>query len=125
VGNKTSWNTYTLLGYRVYDNCFQFDTQWKKMQENKGDALQFIWFVYMYHINRSLELPATLDRWADDIAKPYLETNRPNILNANTDDPRKARRHYDESDLMETDEQEEKSQQRKNGKLSGRKRILR
>ena len=108
VGNTTSWNQYIVLGYHVYDNCFQFDTQWKQMQKNNGDALKFIWFVYSYHLSHSMEIPTTLAKWANDIAKPYLEENRPETLNPNTDDPRKACRHYDEPDQLETDELEQK-----------------
>ena len=121
VGNTTSWNQYIVLGYHVYDNCFQFDTQWDEMQKNEGDALQFIWFVYSYHLSRSMEIPTTLAKWANDIAKPYLEENRPDTLEPNTDDPRKGRRHYDEPDLMDTDENEQTKPAAEEWKIVGKK----
>ena len=38
VGNASTWERYITFGYHVYDHCFQFETQWKKMQENEMDA---------------------------------------------------------------------------------------
>ena len=104
VGNVTTWNRYIALGYHVYDNCFQFDTQWGLMQKDEGDVLQFIWSVYSYLMSRSMDIPPPVDRWAIDIAKPYLQKHRPATLDVNTDDPRQARRHYDEPDLMDIDD---------------------
>ena len=74
------------------------------MQKDEGDVLQFIWSVYSYVMSRTMEIPSPLDRWAIDIAKPYLQKHRPDTLDFNTDDPRKARRYYDEPDLMDIDD---------------------
>jgi hypothetical protein len=43
------------------------------------------------------------ERWAQDIAKSYLSTHHPKALIVNTTDHRSARRHYDDADLMDTD----------------------
>jgi hypothetical protein len=119
VGNAMTWNRYIVLGFHAYDNCFQFDTQWQKMQQNEGDVLQFNWSVYNYHLSRDLELPAPLESWATDIAKPYLTVNRPAAIEVDTTDPRKARRQYDESDLMEVDDPNTKPKADENWKLVG------
>jgi hypothetical protein len=37
------------------------------MKENEMDALSFIWTVYSYHLNRALDVPTKLERWAIDI----------------------------------------------------------
>ena len=47
-------------------------------------------------------IPSLLERWALDIAKPYL-LQHSHSLTVDTTDPRQARRVYDEPDLMEVD----------------------
>jgi hypothetical protein len=72
VGNVSTLKKYITFGYHVYDHCFQFKTQWEKMRENEVDALTFIWYMCFYHVNRALDIPTKLERWAIDIAHPYL-----------------------------------------------------
>ena len=67
------------------------------------DALTFIWTVYSYHLSRALDIPTKLERWAIDIARPYLLNNLPSALTPDTTDPRNARLNYDEPDFMDFD----------------------
>ena len=120
MGNATTWNRYIVLAFHAYDNCFQFDTQWQKMQKNEGDVLQFIWSVSNYHLSRDLEIQARpLKSWDTDIVKPHQTVNRPEAIEVDTTDPRKARRHYDEPDLMEVGELSTKPKADENWKLVG------
>ena len=84
------WERYISCGYHVYDHCFQFETQWEGVQENEMDALIFIWHVYFYHINRALDIPMKLKRWAINIACPYHLNNLPSALTPDISDPRNA-----------------------------------
>ena len=104
VGNANTWNTYVLFGYHAYDHCFQFDTQWERMRQNQNDVLKFVWESYCYLISRGMKIPKKHERWAQDIAKPYLSKYLPNALTVDTTDPRRARRDYDEEDLMDTED---------------------
>lgn len=104
IGNATTWHRYITFGYHSYDHCFQFDTQW-----DECDTLKFIWHTYQYHQNRSIDIPIRLERWAIDIAKPYLTTHLPTALNPDVTDPRNARHTYLEPDLMDVDESDSKS----------------
>ena len=108
VGNPTTWHRYITFGYHVYDHCFQFDTQWERMSKNRTDTLKFIWESYCYQTSRDLPISSHLERWAQDIAKPYL-LHHSHSLGVDTTDPRKARRVYDETDLMEVDEDSEEN----------------
>ena len=101
VGNAHTWNHYTLFGYHAYDHCFQFDTQWQRMIHNQTDTLKFIWESYCYLLSRGMKIPKKMERWAIDIARPYLETNMPSALTVDTTNPRSARRIYDEDEIME------------------------
>ncbi|KAI2505072.1 hypothetical protein MHU86_9348 [Fragilaria crotonensis] len=101
VGNASTWEKYITLGYHAYDHCFQFETQSERMKENEMDALTFIWNVYSYHLNRALDMPPKLERWAIDIARPFLLNNMPSALSPDTSDPRNARLNYEEPDFME------------------------
>jgi hypothetical protein len=102
VGNPTTWHRYVSFGYHAYDHCFQFDTQWERMSKNQTDTLKFIWESYCYQTSRDLLISPILERWAQDIAKPYL-IHHSYTLDVDTTDPRQARRMYDEPDLMEVD----------------------
>jgi hypothetical protein len=104
VGNANTWNTYILFGYHAYDHCFQFDTQWERMRQNQNDVLKFVWESYCYLISRGMKIPKKHERWAQDIAKPYLSKYLPTALTVDTTDPRRARRDYDEADLMDTED---------------------
>jgi hypothetical protein len=108
VGNATTWNTYILFGYPAYDHCFQFNTQWERMCRNQTDALMFVWESYCYLISRGMKIPKKHERWAQDIAKPYLTKHHPNSLTVNTNDPRRARRSYDEVEVMDIDANDDK-----------------
>ncbi|KAI2499330.1 hypothetical protein MHU86_15174 [Fragilaria crotonensis] len=103
VGNPSTWERYITFGYHAYDHCFQFETQWERMKEIEVDALTFIWNVYSYHLNRALDMPEKLERWAIDIARPYLLNNLPSALTPDTTDPRNARLIYEEPDFMDFD----------------------
>ena len=103
VGNPTTWHRYITFGYHVYDHCFQFDTQWERMSKNRTDTLKFVWESYCYHIAKDLPISSHLERWAQDIAKPYL-LHHSHSLEVDTTDPRQARHVYDEPDLMEVDD---------------------
>jgi hypothetical protein len=100
VGNATTWNRYFLFGYHAYDHCFQFDTQWKRMSQNQTDTLKFIWEGYSYLLSRGMKIPKKMERWAIDIARPYLQIHLISALTVNSTDPRSARRIYDEDEIM-------------------------
>ncbi|KAI2512349.1 hypothetical protein MHU86_2011 [Fragilaria crotonensis] len=34
VGNSVTWSRYVVLGYYIFDDCFQFETQWNKLRKN-------------------------------------------------------------------------------------------
>ena len=59
VGNSVTWDLYITFGYYIYDDCFHFDQQWTKMGKDITGKYKFIWFAYMYHVNRYLEMPPT------------------------------------------------------------------
>ena len=54
------------------------------------DILTFIWHMYFYHVNRALDIPMKLERWAIDIACPYLLKNLPSAPTPNNSDPHNA-----------------------------------
>jgi hypothetical protein len=104
VGNPTTWNTYISFGYYAYDHCFQFETQWERMKRNEEDTLKFIWASYCYKTSRALAISTQMERWAKDIAQPYLLRNSPSSLHVDVTDPRQARKIYEEPELMEIDD---------------------
>ena len=57
VGNPHTWNQYVSLVYYVFDDCFQFETQWAKLSTNLTAKYKFLWFAYTYHTTRYLPVP--------------------------------------------------------------------
>ena len=51
------------------------------------DALTFIWHMYLYHINRALDMTTKLKRWAVDITHPNLLKNLSSALTPDITDP--------------------------------------
>jgi hypothetical protein len=109
VGNPTTWNQYVTLGYYVFDDCFQFDTQWMKLCTDLTKKYKFMWFSYTYYTTRHLEVPTQLSAWAIDIARPHLQTHLPDGYNPETKDPRDGRFDDSDDDMDSTDEDEKES----------------
>ncbi|KAI2499380.1 hypothetical protein MHU86_15092 [Fragilaria crotonensis] len=74
-------------------------TQWQRMIHNQTDTQVHLGEPATY--SRGMKIPKKLERWAIDIARPHLLTNKPSALTVDTTDPRSARRIYDEDEIME------------------------
>lgn len=108
VGNPITWDQYLSIGYYIYDDCFQFETQWTKMGSNLLAKYKFIWFSYQYHSNRYLMTADELEAWAMDIARPYLIKHAPDYT-PDTSDPRNGRFDETDDDIMEIDDERKQS----------------
>ena len=120
VGKALTWEKCITCGYHVYDHCFQFETHWERMQENEMDVLTFILHVYFYHVNRALDIPTKLKRWAIDIAHPYLLNNLSSALTPEISDPRNAWMDYEEPEFMYFDAEMESKIPANDWKMVGR-----
>ena len=71
-------------------------------------------------------LPTKLERWAIDIARPYLLNNLPSaLLSPDASDPRNARLNYEEPDFMDFDgDMDSKLPAKENWQLVGGKQKL-
>jgi hypothetical protein len=83
-GNPTNWNRYITLGLFVFDDCIDCDKAWSKMEEEPIMIHRAIWYNFMCHVDRELQVPDKLNAWATNISQPYLA-------------------HYDPTTLHETD----------------------
>ena len=88
------------------------------------DALTFIWHLYFYHINRALDMPMKLKRWAINIAHPYLLNNLPSTLAPDISNPCNAQKYYEEPEFMDFDTEMEAKIPANNWKLVGGKQKL-
>ena len=84
IGNATAWHRYVTLGYYAIDDCMIFDKEWKKFGSNPLIMYQIIWYNYLYHVDRMMEIPPKLYAWATAIAQPYLQQNNPALLQMET-----------------------------------------
>ena len=84
IGNATAWQRYITLGYYAIDDCLAFDREWRIFGTNPLMMYQIIWYNYMYHVDRAIDIPPKLYAWATAIAQPYLQQNNPNLLEMDT-----------------------------------------
>ena len=84
IGNATAWHRYITLGYYAIDDCMVFDREWKTFGTKPLMIYQIIWYNYMYHVDRAIDIPPKLYAWATAIAQPYLQQNDPNSLEMET-----------------------------------------
>ena len=108
LGNPTTWNRYVTLGYYIFDDFFQFDTQWTKLCTDLTKKYKFMWLFYAYHITRYLEVPTQLSAWALEIAYPRLQTHHPEAYNPVTTDPRDGRLDDSDDDMASVEEDQKK-----------------
>jgi hypothetical protein len=79
----TLWNRYlTLARYALIGPDFDSD-----MEVFDSDPLKVhcvVWYNYMYHIDRSMEVPPKLEAWATTLSEPYLQIENAPALSVDT-----------------------------------------
>jgi hypothetical protein len=60
--------------------------------------------MHSYHLNRKISQLAILEKWAMDIAQPYLTIHKTAELTMAITDPREACMNYNEQDPMDLEE---------------------
>jgi hypothetical protein len=81
--NPSAWYRYYTLGRYVVEG-FHFDTIWNGYED---DPLRFhlvIWYQYMYHVDRKMDISPKLDAWATTRANAYLAIHAKDILSIDT-----------------------------------------
>jgi hypothetical protein len=79
--NRTYWHRYFTLGRYVVDG-HTFDRILSNPDPKKAHCL--IWYQYMYHIDRKIDVPAKLEAWATLQSMAYLAKHEPGLLLLNT-----------------------------------------
>jgi hypothetical protein len=83
-GTPQNWLRYLILGYYVYDDCSKFDALWMKYSADPIICHRKVWYNFLYHVDRHLDISATLSAWATDVSQPYLQRHAPQFLDCNT-----------------------------------------
>ncbi|KAI2501849.1 hypothetical protein MHU86_12614 [Fragilaria crotonensis] len=83
-GDKVTWNRYLNLGYYAFDDCKEFVHHWSKFDEDPIGCHRMIWYNFMFHVDRKLDISSTLQAWATGISQPYLQTFAPHHLSIDT-----------------------------------------
>jgi hypothetical protein len=83
-GNATKWNRFTTLAYYALDDGMKFDKEWTNFESEPLTIHRIIWYNYMYHIDRDMDVVPKLNAWANQIAQPYLLEHDPAALDMDT-----------------------------------------
>lgn len=79
-----AWHRYVTLGYYAVDDGQIFEQEWNRSTENPVRIHQLIWYNYLYHIDRDMDIPPKLDSWATQISQQALQQWDPNSLMMDT-----------------------------------------
>jgi hypothetical protein len=79
-GTQTNWNRYVNLGLFVFEDCSECDKAWSVMEKEPLLIHHSIWYNFMCHVDRELQVPDKLNAWATNISQPYLAQHDPTTL---------------------------------------------
>ena len=79
----TLWNRYlTLARYALIGPDFDSDMEVFDSDPMKVHCV--VWYNYIYHIDRNMEVPPKLEAWAIQRSEPYLRTEKASALTVDT-----------------------------------------
>ena len=84
LNNPTKWNRYINLGYYAIMEGSMFDLEWFLMSTNPIKMYRIIWYNFLFHVDRDMDIPPLLNEWATKVSQPYLKTHDPASLDMNT-----------------------------------------
>ena len=70
-GSSTLWNRFLTLGFFSYSDCHNFDKLWERMTEDPLSVHRAIWYNFMFHVDRNLDVPDELNTWVMNITLAY------------------------------------------------------
>jgi hypothetical protein len=79
----TAWHRFVTLG-RNFVSFSSFETIWNNFDHNPLQLLLVIWYRYIYHVDRKLDVPKKLHDWANTHSLPYLSVNADKALPVDT-----------------------------------------
>jgi hypothetical protein len=83
-GSFVAWHRYITLGYYIYDDCNNFEAYWRQFVCKQTLCMKIVWFNFMYHVDRHLDIPLKLQTWATEVARPHLSQLDPVFLRIDT-----------------------------------------
>ena len=83
-GSKVAWHRYVILGFYVYDDCNDFDAFWRQFISKQTICMKMVWFNFMYHVDRTMDIHPKLQLWALEVAHPHLSQLDPSFLRIDT-----------------------------------------
>ena len=83
-GTPTAWYRYLQLGYFAFEDCSEFEEVWANLETDPLLLHQVIWYQFMYHMDRNIEISEKLQAWATEVSHAYLSYNDPSTFVINT-----------------------------------------
>lgn len=79
----TAWYRYCTLGRFTVDGN-TFDTIWNEFEVDPLRAHCMIWYNYMFHVDRNMDIPSKLESWATKRSQVYLAIHAASVLTVDT-----------------------------------------
>ncbi|KAI2504474.1 hypothetical protein MHU86_9973 [Fragilaria crotonensis] len=80
----TAWHRFTTLGRDIV-SFTDFEALWNNFDTDQLQLHLVVWYRYMYHIDRKLDVPKKLHDWANTFSLPYLSTHTDKVLPVDTE----------------------------------------
>ncbi len=84
ISSPAKWQKYVTLGYFAIDDGAFFDLEWSARAASPTKMHSIIWYNYLYHIDRDIDIPTKLNAWATLVSQPYLIKHASHFLSTNT-----------------------------------------
>ena len=77
-----------ILNWAIMLKChygrINVDLIWTTQKANPITHNQIIWYNYLFHVVRDMDIPVKLNNWATQIAHPYLSLHDPKLFDKDT-----------------------------------------
>ena len=72
MATPEEWNRYIRLGFYTHMNGSNFKEEWSQTPINWLIRHKMIWYNFMHHVDRKIDVHPTLEAWATQVSRPSL-----------------------------------------------------
>ncbi|KAI2490879.1 hypothetical protein MHU86_23702 [Fragilaria crotonensis] len=81
--STTHWHKYAVLARHTVEGPW-FDDILQAFPTDPSQLHHLVWFNFMYHVDRQIDIPELLQSWAMSISNPFLAVHYPESLKIDT-----------------------------------------
>jgi hypothetical protein len=79
----THWHRYAILARHTIEGPW-FNEIWSSCLTDPSPLHHLVWYNFMYHVDRKIDIPEKLQSWTISISQPFLSVHYPDALSLDT-----------------------------------------